>query len=264
MAAMAASDGSDPFVVRAMHRRRRGHRMAYGIGRKLDPSLSDIEAWTAIGGATALVLLGLSRRNAQGLWLAAVAAPLMYRGVTGEWPEFLGRYLPSDDTREALSHNRGMHVLESVQVARPVTEVYRYWRQLENLPRFMEHLDSVTEYDASGLSHWIARGPGGLRVEWDAQVINEVENQVIAWESLPGSDVVTAGSVNFDPARCGAATNVTLHMRLEPPGRRAGELVATIFGRRPAQDVREDLRRLKQLLEAGELPRVVQPSEVMA
>jgi len=238
--------------------------MAHVINRDLDPSLSDIESWTAIGGATALLLLGLTRRNAQGLALSAVAVPLMYRGLTGEWPGVLTRYLPSDDTREALSGDRGMHVLESVQVQKPLAEVYAYWRQLENLPRFMAHLDRVVQYDDCALSRWVARGPGGLRVEWDAQIINEIENQVIGWESLPGSDVVTAGSVNFDSARNGRATNVTLHMRFEPPGGRAGEVVAAVFGRRPAQDVREDLRRLKQLLEAGEVPQVVQRSEVMA
>ena len=238
--------------------------MSHVISRKLDPSLSDIESWTAIGGAAALLLLGLSRRRIQALGLAAFAAPLMYRGVTGEWPEFLGRHLPSDDPREALSGDRGMHVLEAAQVNKPLAEVYRYWRRLENLPRFMAHLDSDTQHGDTGLSHWVARGPGTLRVEWDAQIINDVENQVIGWESLPGSDVITAGSVNFDSARNGRATNITLHMRFEPPAGRAGELVAAVFGRRPAQDVREDLRRLKQLLEAGELPQVVQPSEVMA
>jgi uncharacterized membrane protein len=206
----------------------------------------------------------LSRRGVQGIALAAFATPLMYRGVTGEWPEFMRRHLPSDDPREAFSGDRGMHVLEAVQVEKPLAEVYRYWRQLENLPRFMAHLDSVVQHDDTGLSHWVARGPGNLRVEWDAQIINEVENQVIGWESLPGSDVITAGSVNFDSARRGRATNVTLHMRLEPPAGRGGELAAVAFGRRPAQDVREDLRRLKQLLEAGEAPKVEPLSEVLA
>lgn len=238
--------------------------MSQVIERSFDTAISDIESWTAIGGAAALLLFGLTRRNAHGLWFAACAAPLIYRGVTGEWPEFLRRHLPSDDPREAFSGDRGMHVLESAQVERPVAEVFAYWRRLENLPRFMAHLDRVEPHGDTGLSHWVARGPAGVRVEWDAQIINEVENQVIGWESLPGSDVVTAGSVNFDPARCGRATNVTLHMRFEPPAGRAGELVAAIFGRRPAQDVREDLRRLKQLFEAGELPQVVQPSEVFA
>jgi uncharacterized membrane protein len=157
-----------------------------------------------------------------------------------------------------------MHVLEAVQVEKPLAEVYRYWRRLENLPQFMAHLDSVSQHDDTGLSHWVARGPGNLRVEWDAQIINEVDNQVIGWESLPGSDVVTAGSVNFDAARGGRATNVTLHMRFEPPAGRAGALVAAVFGRRPAQDIRADLRRLKHLLETGEVPRVVQQADMFA
>ena len=158
--------------------------MSYVIRR--DPSLSDLESWAAIGGAAGLLLVGLSRRNLNALWLAALAAPLMYRGIAGEWPEFLGRHLPSDDPQEAFSGDRGMHVLESVQLERPLSEVYRFWRRLENLPRFMSRLDRVTQHNDSGLSHWVARGPGKLRVEWDAQIINEVENQVIGWESLPG------------------------------------------------------------------------------
>jgi len=227
----------------------------------METSISDVESLTALGGAAALVLLGLTQRSRRGLWLAVAATPLVYRGVTGQWPEFVARYLPSDESRVALSNNRGMEVLESAQLEKPVAEVYRFWRRLENLPRFMAHLESVTQLDEMR-SHWVARGPAGVRVEWDAEIINEVENQVIGWESIPGSDVVTAGSVHFEPARGGRATRVTLHMRLEPPAGRAGHLIATLFGRRPAQDVREDLRRFKQVLEAGEIARVVQPWEV--
>lgn len=226
--------------------------MSQAISRDLDVTWSDIESWTALGAAAALVMLGLSRRSAHGLWIAAAATPLVYRGVTGQWPEFLNRYLPADDARAVLSGDRGMHVLESAVVDTPIGEVFQFWRRLENLPRFMAHLESVTQ-EGGGRSHWVARGPADLRVEWDAEVINEVENQVIGWESLPGSDVVTAGSVNFDRTLGGRATRVTLHMRFEPPAGRAGEAIAVAFGRRPAQDVREDLLRLKQLLEAGEI-----------
>jgi uncharacterized membrane protein len=224
--------------------------MSEAMSSDLDISLADIESWTALGAAAALVVIALSRRSVRGLWMAAAATPLVYRGVTGRWPEFLSRHLPADDPRAVLSGDGGMHVLESVQVARPISEVYQFWRRLENLPRFMAHLDSVTD-EGRGRSHWIARGPAGVRVEWDAEVINEVEDQVIGWESLPGSDVVTAGSVNFDRALGGEATRVTLHMRFEPPAGRAGEAIAVAFGRQPAQDVREDLRRFKQLIESG-------------
>jgi len=79
----------------------------------------------------------------------------------------------------------------------PIADVYGFWRRLENLPRFMAHLDAVTEDADAGRSHWVAAGPAGLRVEWDAEIINEVENQTLGWRSLPGSDVVTAGSVQY-------------------------------------------------------------------
>ena len=101
----------------------------------------------------------------------------------------------------------------------------------------------------------MAAGPAGLAVEWDAEIINEVENKLIAWRSLPGSDVVTAGSVNFDAARGGRSTQVSVHLQYAPPAGKAGALVASLFGREPSQTIREDLRHFKQLLEAGEIPR---------
>ena len=96
-----------------------------------------------------------------------------------------------------------------------------------------------------------------MRVEWDAEIINEIENMLIAWRSLPGSDVVVAGSVNFDRVRGGRSTQVSVHLQYEPPAGRVGASVATVFGREPSQTIREDLRRLKQVLEAGELARAV-------
>ena len=94
------------------------------------------------------------------------------------------------------SGDRGIHVREAVRLEKPISEVYAFWRQLENLPRVFAHLEQVSEL-GNGRSHWIARGPADLGVEWDAEIINEVENKVIGWRSLPESDIVTAGSVNF-------------------------------------------------------------------
>ena len=96
--------------------------------------------------------------------------------------------------------------------------------------------------------------PHTITVEWDAEIINEVENQVIGWRSLPGSDVTMAGSVNFDRVRNGRATRVLVRLQYEPAAGRAGALLARLFGREPSQTIREDLRRFKQLLEAGEVP----------
>jgi len=141
-----------------------------------------------------------------------------------------------------------------VRLEKPVSDIYRFWRRLENLPRFMTHLDRVTEMP-NGKSHWVARGPAGLAVEWDAEIINELENEVIGWRSLHGSEVVTAGSVNFGRARDGRSTQVSVHLQYAPPAGKAGALIASLFGREPSQTIREDLRHFKQLLEAGEIPR---------
>lgn len=221
-----------------------------------EPSLSlgDAENWLALGTGALLLFIGASRRSAMGAWLAASSAPLLYRGITGRWPAAFNAYGRVDDTRIALAGERGVHVRESIRLELPIQDVYRFWRRLENLPRFMRHLDQVREA-ADGKSHWVASGPAGLRVAWDAEIINEVENKVLAWRSLPGSDVVTAGSVNFDAARGGRNTQVSVHLQYAPPAGKAGARVASLFGREPSQTIREDLRRFKQLLEAGEVPR---------
>jgi uncharacterized membrane protein len=115
----------------------------------------------------------------------------------------------------------------------------------------MEHLESVAMRE-EGISHWVAKGPAGMPVEWDARIINEVENKVIGWQSLDGSTISTAGSVNFDEDPHG--TRVTVHLQYNPPGGKLGAAVARLFGEEPNQTIREDLRRFKQLMEAGEVP----------
>lgn len=216
-------------------------------------SLAEAERWLAFGAGLLVFSYGLSRRSMSGVGLAAASAPLLYRGLAGEWPAGM-RVLPPDDPRTALGGDAGVHVRESVRLERPVEEVYRYWRRLEHLPRFMRYLERVTEMD-DGRSRWVAQGPGGLRVQWDAEIINDVEDEVIAWQSLPGADVVTAGAVNFRPVRGGRSTQVDVHLQYAPPAGKAGAFIARLFGREPSQTVREDLRRLKQVLEAGELAR---------
>lgn len=216
-------------------------------------TLAETEQWLAFGLGSALLLVSVSRKSAFSVPLAAASVPLFYRGVTGQWPAGLsGKH--RDRPREALAGGRGVHVRESVRVERPLAEVYGYWRRLEHLPQFMPHLTRVTEAPG-GRSHWVAKGPAGVAVEWDAEIISEVEHQRLAWASLPGSDVVTAGSVTFDPIRGGRGTQVTVHLQYAPPAGEAGALVARLFGREPSQTIREDLRRFRQVLEAGEAPR---------
>jgi uncharacterized membrane protein len=218
------------------------------------PSVADAENWLAFGTGAFLLLIGTSRRSVGGACLAVSSVPLLYRGITGRWPGLPNGHAQPDSTRAALAGDRGVHVRESVRLELALADVYHFWRRLENLPRFMTHLHRVTE-TPDGRSHWVAAGPGGLAAEWDAEIINEVENEVIAWRSLAGSDVVTAGSVNFHTARDGRSTQVSVHLQYAPPAGKAGASIASLFGREPSQTIREDLRRFKQLLEAGELPR---------
>jgi uncharacterized membrane protein len=217
-------------------------------------SLRDAENWAALGSGALLILVGASRRSVPGALLAAASAPLVYRGITGRWPLLANGVTRPEETKTALGGTRGVHVRESIRLELPLPEVYRFWRRLENLPRFMAHLDRVTE-SSDRTSHWVAAGPAGLAVEWDAEIINEIDDTLIAWRSLPGSDVVSAGSVKFNAVRAGRSTEVSLDLQYVPPAGKAGALIASLFGREPSQTIREDLRQFKQLLEAGEMPR---------
>ena len=228
-------------------------------GRKRAATASGIERWASLATATAIIGYGLTRRTVSGTAIAVAATPLAYRGLAGSWPSLTNGRGAHGDTRTALGGRRGIHVREAIRLEKPLDEVYRFWRQLENLPRFMTHLEQVTQLDDQR-SHWVARGPADIRVEWDAEIINEVPNKVLGWRSLPGSDVVSAGSVNFSLVRGGRSTQVTVHLQYAPPTGRAGALLASLFGREPSQTIREDLRHLKQILEAGEIPQVAQRS----
>ena len=220
-------------------------------------NVGGIERWASAAIGAGLLLTALARRD-RGSAVAAVAGgALLFRGASGHCPvnSAMGRNSAHANTREALAGNRGVHVKESITIGRPLDELYRFWRNLENLPRFMEHLEAVRVI-GNDRSHWVAKGPAGKRVEWDAEIINEVENQVIGWRSLPGSMVASAGSVNFDDAGADRGTRITVHLQYDPPAGKLGALFAKLFGEEPSQQVREDLRRLKRLLEAGEVPTI--------
>jgi uncharacterized membrane protein len=147
----------------------------------------------------------------------------------------------------SLDRGEGRKIEQAVMIHRPPGELFRFWRQLDNLPRFMDNLESVTVLD-SRHSHWVAKGPVGTRVEWDAEIHNEIEDELIAWRSLPGADVDQAGSVHFSPAADGQ-TEVRVVMRYSGPGRRVGDVVAQILGDDPEQQIADDLRRFKQVME---------------
>ena len=219
-------------------------------------NVGQAERWASMAAGAGLALYGLSRRGRNGWMAAAIGGLLLQRGATGHCQMYEALSVNTagtgEDTRRALGGSAGVHVEESVTINRSIEELYRFWRNLENLPRFMHHLESV-ERVTDTLSRWRAKGPGGKTVEWNAEIINEVPNQVIGWRSIEGSEVVSAGSVNFDSAGEGRGTRVRVRLQYSPPGGKVGAVVARLMGRDPATEIREDLRRFKQLVEAGEV-----------
>ena len=146
-------------------------------------------------------------------------------------------------------------VNKSIIINAPPEEVYGFWRDFENLPRFMRHLESVT-CDGSRRSHWVARAPAGRRVTWDAEIVDERPNQLIAWRSLDDADIRHAGTVEFERGAGGRGTTIRVSLTYAPPGGKFAAVIAKVFGEEPSQHVQDDLRRLKQLMEAGEVPTV--------
>src|SRR5262249_352754 len=179
---------------------------------------------------------------------------LIYSGATGYSPlcGALGvRSSKEHGEPAAIPYQHGIRVDAAVTIQKSPEELYSFWRNLENLPRFMRHLHSVTPIDGQR-SHWIAEGPGGKMVEWDAEIINEAVNQRIGWRSLPGSGIDTAGSVQFKPAPGGRGAEVIVELQYIPPAGALGAAYAKLIGKDPADQIKDDLRRFKQILETGE------------
>src|ERR1041384_4056059 len=147
---------------------------------------------------------------------------------------------------------RGIHAKGSCVVNRAPEEVYAFWRNFQNLPRFMRHVESVQEL-GDGRSHWKVKGPAGMGVEWDATIIADVPNEVITWRSLENSDVDNAGAVRFERAPGGRGTIVRVNLEYNPIAGPLGATVAKLFGEEPEQQLDDDLRRFKQVMEVGEV-----------
>ena len=221
-------------------------------------------ASVALGAA--LITLALRRRDATGAAAALLGGVLVHRGATGNCMVYRALGVStgsadavlgtprSDVTSRAATVNarKAIKVERSVSVMRPRAELYAFWRDFENLPRFMEHLVSVTS-DIGTRSHWVAKAPGGGTVEWDAELVNDVPGEIVAWKSVGESEVPNAGAVNFSDAPEGRGTIVKVTLDYEPPGGRVGNLIARLFGEDPDRQVREDLRKFKQLMEVGEI-----------
>ncbi len=194
---------------------------------------------------------GASARNGLGLALAGGALGLaaygVYRQVRGQGEQ------EGHNPDASVAHGEGEKSVHVVTVNKPADELYRYWRDFANLPDFMQHLAAVQDL-GEGRSHWRAKAPLGQTVEWDATIINEIEDALIAWQSVEGAQISNAGSVRFRPAPGDRGTEVRVTLSYAPPAGKMGVAIAKILGEEPGRQVADDLRRFKQLMEAGELP----------
>jgi len=238
-------------------------RATPGTTPRQDVNVNEVERWASVLGGGFLVVTGLTRGSGLGLALAAVGGSLLHRGLTGHCYLYQSMGVNTSSEQHSpvasVAAGQGVKISESVTINRPAAEIYRFWRELSNLPRVMRHLETV-RVDGDR-SHWVAHGPLGHRVEWDAEIINDRPNELIAWRSLEGSEVGTAGSVHFVPAPGGRGTEVHVTLKYDPPMGKLGSWAAWLLGEEPSLQVREDLLRLKQLLEAGEIATTMgQPS----
>jgi uncharacterized membrane protein len=143
-----------------------------------------------------------------------------------------------------------MEVKSTITINRPVSELYAFWHAFENLPRVMRHLESVEVLDARH-SHWVAKAPADRTVEWDAEIVEDVPDQRIAWRSVKGSQIPNAGVVRFVATPGGRGTEIHVELSYDPPAGAVGALVAKLFGEEPQQQIDGDLQRFKQIVEAG-------------
>jgi uncharacterized membrane protein len=219
------------------------------LRKSLLVNVSFSERIGSVAGGLALMLFGASRKSIGGLVLALFGGALMYRGGTGHCDvyEHFGVNTNRRTRERGVPGNKGIKLVRSITISKSPEEAFRFWRQLENLPKFMTNLKEVRVLDARR-SHWVVEAPAGSTVEWDAEIIAERAGEFISWQSLEGAEVQNAGSVWFEPASGGGA-RVRVSIQYQPPAGALGATVAAIFGEAPEKQVAEDLARFKELLE---------------
>ena len=242
-------DGRSRAAVRLMGLREIGHGIAI-LGNQR-PTRS---VWSRVAGdALDLALLGrtyANPENSRGRALFGVANVLAVTALDVMTAQQLSRQPRT--AANAGAETGIVRTKRSITVGRPVEEVYAFWRNFENLPRIMRHLESVT-VTGDRRSHWKALAPAGQRVEWDAETVEDRPNEVIAWRSVEGADVYNAGTVRFMPAPGARGTEVRVELEYKPPFGKLGSKVAMLFREEPGQQVQDSLRQLKQVMEFGEV-----------
>lgn len=218
-------------------------------------NVNEQERWLSGLGGGVLAVYGLRHGGLSGLLLAAAGGGLLYRGLSGHCDLYAALGINTAAQRPpsaSVQHGAGIKVEKSVTINQPAEQLFQFWRNFENLPRFMQHLEAVQVLDEHR-SRWQAKAPAGTQVEWEAEIITEEPNRLIGWRSVGDSQIANAGSVRFEPLANGRGTVVKVALSYEPPGGKLGAWLARLFGEEPEIQVEEDLRRFKQIMEAGEI-----------
>jgi uncharacterized membrane protein len=245
-----APDDRAMTALRALGAREIGH----GLAILTQPS-SAARVWSRVAGdALDLGYLGVAfrdERTNRARLSAAVGSVLGVAALDLITAQRLGR---AANGESASRHStRGVRVQKTLTVNKPVEQVYEFWRDFEQFPRFMAHVVSV-ERTGEGRWRWRAKGPAGLTFSWEAEIVEDRPGELLSWRSLPGSSVRNRGVVHFQHAPGARGTEVRVELEYEPPAGQIGKAVAWLFGEEPEQQLRDDLRRFKQLMETGEIP----------
>jgi uncharacterized membrane protein len=224
-----------------------------------DINVGQVERWASGIGGGFLVLQGLRRADFGGLALAILGGALAYRGISGHCQAYEALDINTagkhrSDAEESIYH--GQLVKHTQTINRTPSEIYDFLQIPANHARFNERVESVSRSD-DGVWHWAFKGPFNSIWKFDSSRINEEPGRLIAWKSLPGGDIENAGSIRLAPVWDGRGTEVTLEVSYQPPAGTVGVAIAKMLGHDPNAQVREDLRRLKNLLETGEIPTVL-------
>ncbi len=221
-------------------------------------NVSNTERFVSASAGAVLVAQGLARRDLVGMLIAGIGGALAYRGATGHCSVYAAAGLNTADGAGQAAQDRGTRISQSLLINKSPEELYAYWHNFENLPHIMRHFKFVRVLD-NGRSHWVAKAPliAGGEVEWDAEVTTDEPNSGIAWRALPGGDIEHRGSIKFSKAAGDRGTNVKVVLEYYPPAGQLGRWVAKLFGEEPEQQIHDDLRNFKRMMEIGEIPTII-------
>lgn len=215
-------------------------------GSVSEQSMQDITRWACLAGGGVAAYAAVKRGGPSGILMGALGGVLLYQGVTGHTAvPRMGR------------QSRDVHLASTITIDRPASDLYEFWKGFTRLPQVMSFLESVEPRGGgvtNDITHWVVKGPRGHRVEWDAEVTEDVPDQRLGWRSLEGSDINTWGAVRFNAAPAGRGTEVHVSMHYEPPGGNVGRAVGHFLSGLSQAVVKQNLKQFKAFMESGEVP----------